>query len=231
MGKMISIIGAGGKTTSMLAISKYLSDKRVLMTTTTHILPVEPPQSRELLKKPQREDLMRALCAPGIVCAGIPVPSGKLCGLPSVMLEEAGAMADYTVCEADSAHGMPLKLHQNGEPVIPKTTDICLIVAGLSALGRSVCRSIHQFELNPWWKEQSLKEVTEEDFLICIREAAAVSRMPREKICILLNQTDALPKFNNARKLAQQLQEEGFRCREGSMAQAPEELIPWILDT
>ena len=43
---IISIIGAGGKTTALLTLAQALSDRRVLLTTSTHIYPVAPPDSR-----------------------------------------------------------------------------------------------------------------------------------------------------------------------------------------
>ena len=229
MGNTIAVVGGGGKTTSMLALSKYLSDHRVLMTTTTHIVPVEPPECREFLPDPNETQLFMALQKPGVVCSGKLGAWGKLCSLPIPMLKNAAAAADWTVCEADGANRMPLKLHNGGEPVIPGPTDILLVVAGLSALQKPVCRAIHRFELNPWWKEQSLKEVTGEDLLLCIRETVAVSKVPKEKVRILLNQQDLLEKPHVGDQLAERLQNEGYRCRAGSMLQEPEKLCSWIL--
>lgn len=231
MGKKIAIIGGGGKTTSMLALSKYLSSKRVLLTTTTHIVPVEPPECREFLPDPEEMQLFMALQKPGVVCSGHLGAWGKLCSLPIPMLKNAAEAADWTLCEADGANRMPLKLHNGGEPVIPGETDILLIVAGLSAIQKPVCRAIHRFELNPWWKEQSLKSVTGEDLLVCIREAVAVSKVPKDRIRILLNQQDMLEKPQLGNELAERLQNEGYRARAGSMMKDPESLCAWIIES
>ena len=229
MGKIIAIVGGGGKTTSMMSLSRYLSGQRVLLTTTTHIVPVEPPECREFLPDPEEMQLFTALQKPGVVCSGHLGAWGKLCGLSIPMLRNAAAAADWTLCEADGAHRMPLKLHNGGEPVIPANTDLLLIVAGLSAIHKPVCRAIHRFELNPWWKEQSLKEVTGEDLLLCIRETVAVSKVPKDRVKILLNQQDMLEKPQMGNELAERLQNEGYRACAGSMKTEPEKLCAWII--
>ena len=64
MAHCIAIIGAGGKTTAMMTLARALESQRVLVTTTTHIYPVLPPESRELLVNPTSEELRRALEKP-----------------------------------------------------------------------------------------------------------------------------------------------------------------------
>ena len=50
---LIGVIGAGGKSTACLRAAQALSDRSVLLTTTTHIYPVEPPACRVLLIDPE----------------------------------------------------------------------------------------------------------------------------------------------------------------------------------
>ena len=152
MGRIIAIIGGGGKTTSMCAVAKHLEKSSVHMTTTTHIFPVYPPESRVLLLDPSKRQLLDALSQPGIVCAGVPDKQSKirrLCSFSPDLLSCAADCADWVIYEADRANRRPLKLHQTTEPVIPKNTGLCLIVVGLSALGRPVSETIHRYHLNP----------------------------------------------------------------------------------
>ena len=120
----IAIIGSGGKTTAMLTLAKACPSQRVLVTTTTHIYPVSPPESRELLVNPDPEQLQAALSRPGIVCAGMAAKEGKLSGLPEDLFSQGRSWADLTLCEADGSRQHPLKLHKEGEPVIPAGCDL-----------------------------------------------------------------------------------------------------------
>ena len=146
---ILSIIGAGGKTTALLALARVLTGQRVLLTTSTHIYPVAPPQSRALLIDPEADELLDALAAPGIVCAGTDAGAGKLGALAPALFRQAVQAADITLCEADGAHHLPLKLHRADEPVVPLDSARCVVVAGLSAWGRPVGEAVHRFALHP----------------------------------------------------------------------------------
>ena len=80
---ILSIIGAGGKTTALLALARALAGQRVLLTTSTHIYPVAPPQSRALLIDPDADELLDALRIPGVH------------RLIALCLEQAGKILTY----------------------------------------------------------------------------------------------------------------------------------------
>ena len=228
MGRFLSVIGAGGKTTSLLSLAKAMPDQRVLLTTTTHILPVLPPVSREFLPDPDLKTLLKALEIPGTVCAGTINSQGKLSQLPPELLKEAAAAADLTICEADGAHMLPLKLHREGEPVIPEYSDSCLILMGLSAIGQPVSQAIHRFQRNPRWREYPEKITDVQDVLFCIQDA--LKWIPaRNQVFVFLNQMDALADKKEAEKIRNILRNEGIPCRAGSLQQHPEILKNWIL--
>lgn len=226
---IFSIIGAGGKTTALLALARALSDRRVLLTTSTHIYPVAPPDSRALLIDPDADALVDALAAPGIVCAGIAASDGKLGALAPGLFRSAVRAADVTLCEADGAHRLPLKLHRADEPVVPLESDLCLIVAGLSAWGQPVCEAVHRYDCNPDWARDPQRRVGADKILYCVREAAAACRLPREKVRVWLNQADTPALYAQAAPLARILSAEGLGCRVGSLRYEPAVLIDWML--
>ena len=184
---IISVIGAGGKTTALLALAQALSDRRVLLTTSTHIYPVAPPDSRTLLIDPEADKLVDALASPGVVCAGTAASDGKLGALAPDLFRHAVRAADITLCEADGAHHLPLKLHRVDEPVVPLESDLCLIIAGLSAWGQPVCEAVHRYDCHPDWAHDPQRRVGADKILYCVREAAAACRLPRKKVRVWLN--------------------------------------------
>ena len=242
---IISVIGAGGKTTALLTLAQALSDRRVLLTTSTHIRPVAPPDSRTLLIDPEADALVDALAAPGIVCAGTAASDGKLGALAPGLFRQAVRAADVTLCEADGAHRLPLKLHRADEPVVPLESDLCLIVAGLSAWGQPVCEAVHRYDRNLDWARDPERRVGADKILYCVRdperrvgadkilycvrEAAAACRLPREKVRVWLNQADTPALYAQAAPLARILSAEGLDCRVGSLRYEPAALIDWVL--
>ena len=226
---IISVIGAGGKTTALLALAQALSDRRVLLTTSTHIYPVAPPDSRALLIAPEADELLDALASPGIVCAGRAATDGKLDALAPDLFRQAVRAADITLCEADGAHHLPLKLHRADEPVVPLESDLCLIIAGLSAWGQPVCEAVHRYDRHPDWVHDPQRRVGADKILYCVREAAAACRLPREKVRVWLNQADTPALYAQAAPLARILSAEGLDCRVGSLRYEPAALIDWIL--
>lgn len=226
---LLAVIGAGGKTTALSILAAAASPRRVLLTTTTHILPVAPPRSRILLRSPTPADLLAQLEQPGVVCAGSWGPEGKLGPLSADLLAQAVAAADLTLCEADGARRLPLKLHRPGEPAIPAGTGRCLIVAGLSALGRPVGQAVHRYERNPRWLQNPNLPVGPEELLYCVTEAIQACGLPGDRLRVLLNQADAPGREAQALPVAEALKKQGLDCRVGSLAQDGAFLGSWLL--
>ena len=132
-GRVVSLVGGGGKTTLLYAMARHCAQKgwRVLVSTTTHI---QCPQNGAWA---QTNAQLAALWAQGrYAVAGTAAPSGKL----TFPLQEQWAawrpQADFVLLEADGAKRLPCKAPAAHEPVLLPESDVVLAVAGLSALGR-----------------------------------------------------------------------------------------------
>lgn len=226
--KFVSIVGAGGKTTALRTLARVLASRRVLVTTTTHMFPVPPPDCRTVLTDSAPDALLAQLQLPGAVCAGRQAEGGKLRSLSPELLTQAAAAADIVLCEADGAHHLPLKLHRADEPVLPPQTDLCLIVAGLSALGRPVQDTVHRYALCPNWAANPEQLVGIPELLYCVRETAAACGLPPERLRVLLNQADTPALAALAEPAAQALRADGLDCRIGSLHVDPALLYRWI---
>ena len=126
---VISVVGAGGKTSLIFAWARELasSGKSVVITTTTHMY------------RPERmeESGIR------IVVSDDPERPDKVTAPPAEILDRLREEADVVLIEADGSRRMPLKWPADREPVIPDYTDITVCVAGLSALGRRTADAIY----------------------------------------------------------------------------------------
>jgi probable selenium-dependent hydroxylase accessory protein YqeC len=143
--EVISLVGAGGKTTLLYALGRELSALRcgVILTTTTKIFEPEPSPfflqflSPELsvVKEWVAEHLDRHQW---LLLARARLPNGKLEGIPPEWVEELFFMDGVSaiVAEADGAAGRPLKAPREGEPVIPDNTTLLVPVMGIDGIGR-----------------------------------------------------------------------------------------------
>lgn len=226
--RLIAAVGSGGKTTSLCQLAAAASHQPVLLTTTTHI-GCPPPLDCQLLRDPSAAALCQALAQPGVVCAGTSCGEGKLSSLPQPVLDAGRQAAGLTLCEADGSRQLPLKLHRPDEPVLPPDTGLCLVVAGLSALGQTVAQAVHRYTLCPAWERNPGQVVGVEEFLYCLRETVRACALPRESIRVLLNQADALADPSPAAAIQASLEREGLSCRTASLQHQPQLLASWLL--
>jgi len=146
--RVVSILGGGGKTTLMYALSRESSKagKTTLFTTTNIFVPDEPDIT--LLDPFSADKAQECWRNHRIVSAGQPLSAvGKL-GPPedsvkSWLLDNA----DGIYIEADGSKRLPLKYPASWEPVILDETTHSIAVAGLSALGQTVETVVHRFAL------------------------------------------------------------------------------------
>lgn len=145
-GGVVSLVGAGGKTSLMYRLAHELarSGQTVLTTTTTHIHPPAPEQCAVCILTPNADRILeragealrrqRHITA----AAGSAAGSGKLSGLAPVEIErlKAARVFDWIIVEADGAAGRPLKAPAAHEPVIPLCSGWTVGVVGLQALGQ-----------------------------------------------------------------------------------------------
>ena len=228
--RRIGIIGAGGKTTALrLLAGRAGAGFSTLLTTTTHIYPVPPPESRALLVDPDGGELRSALSRPGVVCAGSRGPEGKLAPLPGPVLACGLECAQLVLYEGDGSRRHPLKLHRPGEPVILPGTDLCLVVAGLSALGCPVGEAVHRYDREPAWAAWPEGLVDAGVVLACVEETARSSGLPPERLRVLLNQADTPAGREQGEELARRVRALGLDCRAGSLKRDGGFLWDWLM--
>lgn len=151
-GKVIAVVGAGGKSTYIDKNSQKLvrEGRTVAVTTTTHIY--NPCVISGYPSDWDGDEEKPVLRLEGIDYYGIPRDDGKLSPLSPEAFHELCRRYDYIFVEADGSHGMPAKIPFGNEPVIPKETDSVVVVMGRAAVGRSplaVCQ--HYSKVNDRW--------------------------------------------------------------------------------
>ena len=144
---VISLVGAGGKTSLMFRIAAELSlaGESVLTTTTTRILMPEPDQSQHVLLAIESKALIDEAAAllkeyPHLTAAAARIRSDreKLAGFTPDFIDEIrrADLFRWIVVEADGAARKPLKAPAPHEPVIPGCTQRLIGIIGLKCIGK-----------------------------------------------------------------------------------------------
>lgn len=136
--RIISFVGAGGKTTLVYTLAKELAElgKRVIVTTTTHI---EKPTQNYC------EWGQKIHVNPGeVLSIGIDCHNGKIKGLEQEAYPKLLEYADFLIIEADGSKKKPLKVPARYEPVIIPETDLVVGVLGLNSIGKPIMEMAHR---------------------------------------------------------------------------------------
>ena len=141
--EMISLTGAGGKTTLMfhLAGEMFLEGKKVVTTTTTKIMEPTSGETPYLFIDPDEEKIKQFVCRHideyrHITLAREKMELGKLKGISSSLANELWSLCemDAMIIEADGAARRPVKAPREGEPVIPSSTTLVVAMLGMDGV-------------------------------------------------------------------------------------------------
>lgn len=140
---IVSLVGAGGKTTVMYQLAEHFAKlgKKVLVTTTTHIF---QPVCNFAESVAEVEALWQAGCY--AVVGSIEAGTGKLTQLSEAVLENYCRLADLVLIEADGAKRLPCKAPAENEPVLLENCDTVIAVMGLDALRNRISEVCFRLE-------------------------------------------------------------------------------------
>lgn len=148
---LISIVGAGGKTTTMYTFASELAQdgKRVITTTTTQIFFPKQGETDTLIVSAETPTLLKMINAAWkqhhrVTVAGAVIGAGKLAGLqpeqPYELLKKSGT--DAVFVEADGARHRMIKAPADHEPVIPLQTSVALLMMSAGAINQPLSAEI-----------------------------------------------------------------------------------------
>ena len=221
-GEVISLVGAGGKTTLMFALSQELISpkKLVITTTTTKILAPSPSQSPSLLISQEEQEIVDFILKNGIHLGHITVASerltasGKLQGINVRLVSRLMKLdpVSYIIVEADGAAHRPLKAPDpTFEPVIPQSTSMVIPVIGIDALG---CELVEEYVFRSKIAAQltgtALGEIVTADTIAILmtHPLGMISGTPaHSRIIPFINKIDVHPDLLKARDLASRILE------------------------
>ncbi len=148
----------------------FSGGKKIIICTTTHIMrPVDEPVFEAMADKPAAADkedrpdtaggkstqveemlsefIRRYNDRPVYVGVSDPENPKKLVSFPAEIIKRAAGKEAYILAEADGAKHLPMKAHNDSEPVIPKDCERVILVIGAEGFGRPVSQAVHRPEI------------------------------------------------------------------------------------
>jgi probable selenium-dependent hydroxylase accessory protein YqeC len=138
-GSMVSIVGAGGKSTLMYTIAEELrKDFKVLITTTTKIF-VPNKEQFDFIEIGNSINEYFHSSKSGIYVNGSSVNlENKLIGIETQILEGILSYYDYILVESDGSKRKDIKGWNDKEPVICKDTTKTIGVLSIESIGKEI---------------------------------------------------------------------------------------------
>jgi probable selenium-dependent hydroxylase accessory protein YqeC len=141
--QVISFCGSGGKTSLMAALVREFAARggeRIVATTTTKMGIDEVDGPWRACRAEGMADLLAGIgkeTAAVLAYRAVDSRRGRLLGLPAETIDALAKLDRFTriLVEADGSRRRPLKAPCAHEPVFPASTDVVVMVAGLSGLG------------------------------------------------------------------------------------------------
>lgn len=223
--RLISLCGAGGKTTLMFCLAREFvaAGARVLVTTTTKIARDEADGWRSLAAASAEQLLegARAVLPESgqersgalIAYSRVGGDGFRLVGLAPELIDEVAQAGrfDRILVEADGSARKPLKAPAAHEPVVPSATDALVVVAGINGLGLPLSEDT-LFRAEIWSRLSGLglgEPISPESLARCVAHPDGLARGGPAEACriLFLNQADTPSRRAEARRVAEYLAE------------------------
>lgn len=206
--KVISLVGAGGKTSLMYRLAEKSSKgkKRVLVSTTTHIA---EPESHFAMGE---EEVLRLWRERTYAVIGKRVPGGKLSMPPAGILKGLMEKADLVFLEADGSRQFPCKVPGEQEPVILEESSLIIAVMGMSCLGKRMGECCFRMEQAQRHFGVSPDRAMSEELAVSILSSdfGARKAVGQREFVVVLNQCDTEEVQRKAENIAEGLRRKGI---------------------
>ena len=219
-GEVISLVGAGGKSTLMFALAQELAapHRVVVTTTTTKIFTPSPSDAPGLFISHDYDEIVRFVLTEGLTFGHVTIAAQRIAGtdkLKGIEPEWVPRLSQLepvvcTIVEADGAAGRPLKApNPEFEPVIPKNTSLLIPVVGIDALGRRLTEeAVFRSEIAARLAGVPMGKIIAADSiaLLLTHPSGMIKGCPtRARILPFINKTDLHDALRRAKDLASRI--------------------------
>lgn len=209
-GCMVSIVGAGGKTTLMFTLADELRDTKTLVTTTTKIYKPAANQYDFIAIGQEKFNKIKTNCSKGIYVYGSAVSTeDKLIGVNPNELRELDLYFDNILIEADGSKGKPIKGWNETEPVVYSETSKTIGVLSIENIGRQVNENnVHRLREFINISNSGENQPIEKEHIasVVFHKSGLFKNSSGERI-LFINKADTSEKMRLAEELAEYIKE------------------------
>jgi probable selenium-dependent hydroxylase accessory protein YqeC len=225
-GDVVSVVGAGGKTTLVYALAPEAAAQgwRAVVTSTTHMGTLPREKTGPVLFESEQDvriALPGALRERGFATVlGRRLREDKLQGIAPESVDALAPLADLVLVEADGARQRSLKLPAEHEPVVPRSSTLVVVLAGLDVLGAPLDEEkVHRLERVRAAVGPGVERVDEDALVAALACAEGYpARVPAGARAVLfLNKTESAAAWAAAERLAPRLIGSYSRVAAGSL--------------
>lgn len=202
--KVITVVGAGGKTSTIFELGNELSNlnKKTIITTTTHMkldkdfLLIDEDFNIENLKKILQKN--------NLIKIGKKESDYKVKRLDEDTLKRCIDISDFLLIEGDGSKRLPLKAPKDNEPVIIQETDLVIGLIGFDSLDKKIEEICHRPELVSKLLHKNIKEnINIFDLVEIIKNKNGLKKNVNCKYKVIINKVDKLEYLDKCKKIAQ----------------------------
>ena len=202
-GDVVSIAGAGGKTSLMYGLGRELAaaGHPVLLTTTTKIFYPRNIDAAKVFIGPETPETLSGVKAglerTGTLLAGRARQDSKIVGFSADFVDDLHSRSGpvTVVAECDGAMGKSLKVPRRWEPVLPSATTVYVVVVGVDCLGKRLnSESVFQPEAVAALTGVAVDAEVDVGLVahtVLAPESYAGRKPARSRFCVFLNKWDS----------------------------------------
>lgn len=193
IGDVISIIGAGGKTSVMFTLAEELENYKVLVTTSTKIFVPESTKYDFLCIDPEGKSTFKHSKSSGVYILGTGVnEENKILGINKDILEKQYKYFDYVLIEADGSKMKAIKGWNLEEPAVLTKTNKTLGVLSIRTIGARVNRdNVHRINEFMDITEANINEkITIEHMIKLVLHEQGLFKNSRGEKILFINQVE-----------------------------------------
>ena len=204
----ICAVGGGGKTTLIesLALELVKRHKKVICLTTTKI---RRPDYGTVIEE---ESMELVESANGIVTVALPWKDGKMTGVTKEFQQQLIERYSIVLIEADGSKGLPTKIPNDTEPVIPKETTLVVGIQGIDAFDEPIYKVCHRKELacNLLQKKEEEKITLSDMAKIYLSDQGLQKGIGQARFVPIIQKVDTTKRMEVAKELSDLLKRHGM---------------------
>lgn len=213
LASIISVVGAGGKTSTIEALAKEYETNgtQVIVTTTTHMF---RPTNWTWCREETLDIVDKYLEKEAVLWIGLPCGEEKMMSPSLAFLTQLKERGFSMLIEADGARRLPFKFPGEKEPVILEGSHMVIGVLGMDALGNPWKECCFRYELATKYRNKSEDEVlTEEDYVEAIKSEDGLKKgvTGEMEYVVLLNKVDNAIRLEQALRIRAELFKNGIQ--------------------